>query len=44
MAATEDNPKGYFDLQAITELDNDLIERLGGQVLPDPAKAVAVRS
>ncbi len=31
MAATEDNPRGYWEAAAITELDNDLIEQLGGR-------------
>ena len=31
MAATPDNPRGYWEAAAITELDNDIIEELGGR-------------
>lgn len=31
MAPTDDNPRGYWELQAIADLDNELIERLGGR-------------
>ncbi|MBW3621539.1 MAG: glycosyltransferase, partial [Actinobacteria bacterium] len=31
MAATEDNPRGYWEAEVLSDLDNDILEYLGGR-------------